>query len=150
MFTTPVVMTWPLSRWVTLVIGTKTERRPKTSTTRPRIRGSRPPGRRVATRSRIFPTWAPAGANTGRPDRRAAKTRVGEVLTTCQVSGWEDASHATALRHRRRVPRPAVRREPARRGARRRRPEHRAVRGDRPGVQLLRDHVPVRARHRRP
>src|SRR3954453_17975689 len=136
MFTTPVVITCPLSRWVTLVIGTNTDRRPNTSTTRPRIRGSSPPGRSVATRSRIFPTWSPAGSNTGRPARRAAKTRVGEVLTTRQVSGWEDGPHATALRHRGRVHRPAVRGEPARGRARRRGPDDRAVPGHPRGCQL--------------
>ena len=87
MFTRPVVITWPLSMWVTRVIGTKIERRPKTSTTRPSTRGGRSPGRSTATRSRILPTWSPAGSNTGSPDRRAAKTRVGEVLTSAEVSG---------------------------------------------------------------
>ena len=35
-----------------------------------------------------MPTWSPAGSKTGSPDRRAAKTREGEVLTSAQVSRW--------------------------------------------------------------
>src|SRR6476469_6215744 len=142
MFTSPVVMTWPLSTWVTRVIGTKIDRRPNTSTTSPSTRGGSSPGRSTTTRSRTLPTWSPAGSNTDRPARRAAKTREGEVLTSAQVSRCENRHHATALRHRRRVHRPAVRRQPARRRPRRRRPDHRAVPGPRAGVRLLRVHVP--------
>ena len=56
----------------------------------------------------------------------------------------ENGSHATDLRHRRRVHRPALRRQPAGRRARRRRPVHRAVPGARAGVRLLGVDVPGR------
>src|SRR3954452_16620172 len=143
MFTRPVVITWPVSTWVTRVIGTKIERRPNTSTTSPSTRGGRSPGRSTATRSRILPTWSPAGSKTGRPLRRAAKTRFGEVLTSAQANRWEDGAHATALRHRRRVHRPALRRQPARRRPRRRRPHAVPVPGTGAGVQLLRVDLPL-------
>ena len=39
------------------------------------------PGRITTTTSRTLPTWSPWGSNTGSPARRAAKTRVGVVLT---------------------------------------------------------------------
>ena len=98
MLTTPVVITWPVSTWVTRVIGTKIERRPNTSTTSPSTRGCRPPGRSTATRSRTLPTWSPAGSNTGRPERRAAKTREGEVLTTTERNGWNTGAMRSGTR----------------------------------------------------
>lgn len=50
-------------------------RRLITSTTRPRMRGGRPPTRSIATRSRTRPTWSPFGSKTGTPDRCETKTR---------------------------------------------------------------------------
>ncbi len=96
MFTTPVVITWPLSTWVTRVIGTNTERRPNTSTTRPSTRGCWGPVRSATTRSRTLPTWSPCGSKTGRPASRAAKTRFGVVLTCRYVSGRTRPIVATA------------------------------------------------------
>ena len=66
---------------VTRVIGTKIRRRPNTSATRPSTRGWLVSERIATTRSRTLPTWSPWGSKIGRPTRRAAKTRVGVVLT---------------------------------------------------------------------
>ena len=81
MFSRPVVITWPASMLVTRVIGAKIWRRPNTSTTRPTTRGWRTSDRSTTTTSRTLPTWSPWGSNTGSPASRAAKTRVGVVLT---------------------------------------------------------------------
>ena len=85
MLSSPVVITWPASMLVIRVIGAKIWRRPNTSTTSPTTRGCETnedaPGRITTTTSRTLPTWSPCGSNTGSPARRAAKTRVGVVLT---------------------------------------------------------------------
>ena len=69
-------MTAPASMEVTRVIGTKTRRRPGTSTTRPITRGSGRFGENITTTSRTRPTWSPSGSKTLSPVRRATKTRV--------------------------------------------------------------------------
>ena len=65
--------------WVTLVIGTKMRRRPKTSATSPSTRGWLVSERIATTTSRTLPTWSPSGSKIGRPTRRAAYTRPGLV-----------------------------------------------------------------------
>ena len=91
MLSSPVVITWPASMLVIRVIGAKIWRRPNTSTTSPTTRGCETsedaPGRITTTTSRTLPTWSPWGSNTGSPARRAAKTRVGVVLTEGNSSG---------------------------------------------------------------
>ena len=86
MLTSPVVMTCPPSTEVTRVIGTKTRRRPGTSTTRPMTRGRRREAPKVTTTSRTRPTWSPSGSKTLRLVRRPTKTRDG-VLTPARLSG---------------------------------------------------------------
>ena len=144
MFTTPVVMTCPLSMWVTRVIGTKISRRPNTSTTSPSTRGwqaARPEHHDevadladlVALRGRR-PAARPGGLR-----RRGA----GRCSRGISVSGWKAClSDATALRHRRRVHRPpfAGNQLAVVHGADEL--TTRAVPGAGAGVRLLGDHVP--------
>src|SRR5665647_856287 len=56
--------------------GTKTRRRPGTSTTRPRTRGAGRPELKCTTTSRTRPTGSPSGSKTLSAARRATKTRV--------------------------------------------------------------------------
>ena len=81
MLTSPVVITWLASMLVTRVIGTKTRRRPGTSTTSPTARGCCRRALKTAITSRTLPTWSPSGSNTGSPARRATKTRDPAPLT---------------------------------------------------------------------
>ena len=75
-----MLITWPASTLVTLVIGTNTRRRPGTSTTSPTTLGRSRPERTMATTSRTRPTWSPSGSNTASPAIRATKTRVALTL----------------------------------------------------------------------
>ena len=72
MLSSPVVYTCPASTLVTLVIGTKMRRRPKTSATMPSTRGWLDSDRRATTRSRTLATWSPWGSKIGSPISRAA------------------------------------------------------------------------------
>src|SRR3712207_5560719 len=65
----------------------RSERRPKTSTTNPSTRGTRPPGRSIATRSRTRPTWSPAGSKTGSPVSRPTNTREADAVMRVPRSG---------------------------------------------------------------
>jgi hypothetical protein len=95
MLTSPVVMTWPPSTEVTLVIGTKTRRRPATSTTRPMTRGRLRATLNVTTTSRTRPTWSPSGSKTLSSVRRPTKARVG-VLTATGYRGGPPGPRITA------------------------------------------------------
>ncbi len=86
MLTSPVVMTWAASTLVTRVMGTKTRRRPDTSTTSPITLGARRLELKWTTTSRTRPTWSPSGSNTPSAARRATKTRV-VGLTALRLSG---------------------------------------------------------------
>src|SRR5438128_11304304 len=66
---------------VTRVIGTKTRRRPGTSTTRPTARGDWRRALKTATTSRTRPSWSPSGSKAASPASRATKTRLGAPLT---------------------------------------------------------------------
>ena len=100
MLTSPVVMTAPASIEVTRVIGTKTRRRPGTSTTRPMTRGCGRLAENITTTSRTRPTGSPSGSKTARPVRRATKTR-GFALMAPRLWGQpprETAATTLALR----------------------------------------------------
>ena len=77
--------TVPGSMEVIRVIGMKMRRRGGTSTINPRTLGATCPLCRVATASRTFPTWSPAGSKTAVPARRAIKTRFNVALIALRV-----------------------------------------------------------------